>query len=236
MFVPLSDDNPLRSIPFQYVTILLIAANVAVFFFAQSVAGVQATGLALVPVELRTEGIFGPVVPGETFDGFNLPERITLITYMFMHADILHLAGNMLFLWVFGDNIEDAMGHARFLVFYLLCGVAAAMAHVIMTPDAPASGFPLVGASGAVAGCVGAYLVLHPKVRIWILVLRFIPFQVSAAWALGAWAVMQVMALVPQSTPVAWWAHVGGLVAGAILIVIMRRPGVPLFDRTSYST
>jgi membrane associated rhomboid family serine protease len=150
---------------------------------------------------------------------------------MFLHADILHLVGNMLFLWVFGDNIEDALGHVRFLVFYLVCGVIAGLTFVFMMPDAAHANIPLIGASGAVAGCVGAYLVLHPKVRVWVLIFRVIPFKISAAWALGAWVIMQfVMALMPQNDSVAWWAHVGGLIVGALLIVVMRRPGVPLFD------
>ncbi len=231
VFVPIKDDNPLTAIRFQFVTIALIVVNVAVFFYGEAVAGFQATGLALVPAELLAEGVFGPTVAGEPFDSVNLPERMTLISYMFLHADILHLAGNMLFLWVFGDNIEDAVGHVRFLIFYLLCGIAAGLAFVVMMPDAAHASIPLIGASGAVAGCVGAYLVLHPKVRVWVLILRVIPFQISAMWALGAWVIMQItMALMPQTDSVAWWAHVGGLFAGALLIMIMRRPDVPLFD------
>lgn len=232
MFVPISDKNPLTSIPFQFVTVALIAVNVAVFFFAERVVGAQILGMALVPSELVREGVLGPVVQGERFDGLGLAERWTLLTYMFMHADILHLAGNMLFLWVFGDNIEDAMGHFRFLIFYLLCGAFAGLTHVAMSTGPGAAGVPLIGASGAVAGCVAAYLMLHPKVKLWVLVMRVIPFQVAAFWALGAWIVMQfVMALMPQTDAVAWWAHIGGLFAGALLIVIMKRPDVPLFDR-----
>jgi len=148
---------------------------------------------------------------------------------MFFHGDILHLAGNMVFLWVFGDNVEDALGHFRFLIFYLACGAIAGLMHALMLPSSEA---PLIGASGAVAGVVAAYLMLHPKVRVWILILRFIPIQISAAFALGAWILTQfVMVLVPETGPVAWWAHVGGILAGAVLVLFMRRPGVPLFDR-----
>jgi membrane associated rhomboid family serine protease len=158
-----------------------------------------------------------------------IPEALTLITYQFLHGSPLHLIGNMLFLWVFGDNIEDAMGHVRFLVFYLLCGVAGGLAHAVMTP---ASDIPLIGASGAVAGVISAYLILHPRVRVWVLAFRFIPLKISAAWALGAWIATQfVMLAIPDETPVAWWAHIGGILAGAFLIVFMRRPGVPLFDQ-----
>jgi membrane associated rhomboid family serine protease len=148
---------------------------------------------------------------------------------MFIHGDILHLSGNLLFLWVFGDNVEDALGHVKFLVFYLVCGVAAGLAHAVMQPD---SSIPLIGASGAVAGVIAAYLILHPRVRVWVLVFRFIPVRITAALALGAWILTQiVMLLLPEGDLVAWWAHVGGLMAGAALVLIMRRRGVRLFDR-----
>ncbi|MEO1718790.1 MAG: rhomboid family intramembrane serine protease [Pseudomonadota bacterium] len=148
---------------------------------------------------------------------------------MFFHGDLGHLLGNMLFLWVFGDNVEDAVGHIKFLLFYLLCGVAAAVTHTIITGDSPR---PLIGASGAVAGVIAAYLMLHPRITVWVLAFKFIPLQINAALALGLWIALQVaMVLVPQVGPVAWWAHIGGLVAGAVLILVMRRPGVPLFDR-----
>ncbi|MEL6422209.1 MAG: rhomboid family intramembrane serine protease, partial [Pseudomonadota bacterium] len=186
----------------------------------------------LVPVEFAREGFFGPTIPGERFDGFDVPERVTLLSYMFLHADVLHLAGNMLFLWVFGDNVEDAMGHGRFLIFYLLCGVVAGLTHAAVMGATGFGTAPLIGASGAVAGCVAAYLMLHPRVRVWVLVLRFIPLRIAAIWALGAWVVMQfIMALMPQVDAVAWWAHVGGMVCGAVLILFMRRTGVRLFDR-----
>src|SRR5690606_23904954 len=116
--------------------------------------------------------------------------RLTLLSYMFFHGDILHLAGNMLFLWVFGDNVEDALGHFRFLIFYLACGVAGGLVHTLMLPS---SDIPLIGASAAVAGVIAAYLMLHPRVRIWVLVLRFIPIRISAATALGAWIITQLV-------------------------------------------
>jgi membrane associated rhomboid family serine protease len=162
-------------------------------------------------------------------DGYAIGEEATLLTYMFFHADVFHLVGNMLFLWVFGDNVEDAMGHLRFLVFYLACGVFAALFHSWMLPD---SDLPLIGASGAVAGVIAAYLMLHPRVRVWVLAFKVIPLRITAALALGVWIALQVvMIAMPDMGPVAWWAHIGGLIAGAVLIVFMRRPGVPLFDR-----
>ncbi len=236
MFVPISDDNALKSISFQYVTIALIAINVAVFLF--TAAGVDPgfiASFAVVPAELlgiAAVGLGNVATPG---DLVAVPESMTLVSYMFFHADLFHLAGNMLFLWVFGDNVEDAMGHFRFLVFYILCGVFAALTHSFIVANAAASAsvsVPLIGASGAVAGVIAAYLMLHPRVRVWVLAMKVFPLQVSAMLALGAWILIQIiMVLMPQTGPVAWWAHIGGLIAGAVLIVFMRKPGVPLFDR-----
>ena len=228
MFVPVYDDNALTSIRFQFVTLALILINVVVFLLTTTqFCGQVATSFALVPDEFFGEGL-GPSNPGDRFDALPVPERYTLISYMFLHGDIFHIGGNMLFLWVFGDNVEDAMGHWRFLAFYLLCGIFAGLAHSWMAPD---SGIPLIGASGAVAGIVAGYLMLHPKVTVWVLFLRIIPLKVSALLALGLWIAMNfAMALMPEVGPVAWWAHVGGIVAGAVLVVIMKRSDVPLFD------
>jgi membrane associated rhomboid family serine protease len=149
---------------------------------------------------------------------------------MFLHGSWIHLLGNMLFLWVFGDNIEDAMGHVRFIMFYLMCGIFAAVLHSWMNPT---SDLPLIGASGAVAGVIAAYIILHPKVKVWVLALWRIPIRITAAWALGIWIAAQFGNLLFQSEEsVAWWAHIGGLLAGATLILFMRRRGVVLFDKT----
>ncbi len=229
VFIPLSDDNPLRSIRFQWVTVGLIATNVLVFLWQSAGVGeTAAASFALVPSELFQVKIFGGSAHGP-LDKLAVPEGYTLLTYMFLHGDIFHLSSNMLFLWVFGDNVEDAVGHIKYLVFYLICGVVGGLAHAFMLP---ASKLPLIGASGAVAGVIAAYLLLHPRVLVWVLAFRFIPLRISAAWVLGVWVATQLfMVLVNQSDQVAWWAHVGGMAAGAILILFMRRPGVPLFDR-----
>ena len=236
MFVPVHDSNSLKTIPFQFVTVGLIAINVIVFGFT-SLGGnaLAAASFAIVPGEILPELTGQTLGTPDRFDTIPVPEPLTLITYMFLHGDILHLAGNMLFLWVFGDNVEDALGHVSFLIFYLLCGAAAGLLHVYMLPT---SGVPLIGASGAVAGCVAAYLMLHPKVDLWVLVFRVFPLQIRAYWALGAWIIMQfVLAYATLLEPTmgrtttAWWAHVGGLIAGAVLVVFMRRRGVPLFDQ-----
>ena len=229
VFIPLSDENPLRSVRFQWVTIGLIATNVLVFLLEITSDGNAAiASFALIPSELFQVSLWGGSAQG-TGQLLVVPEGLTLVTYQFLHSDILHLVSNMLFLWVFGDNIEDAMGHIKFLVFYILCGVAGGLAHALVLPD---SGLPLIGASAAVAGVIAAYLILHPRVRVWVLAFRIIPLRISAAWVLGVWVVTQfVMIALGPADQVAWWAHVGGMVAGAILILFMRRPGLPLFDR-----
>ena len=229
MFVPLHDENTLKSIRFQFVTIALIAINILVFIFEMSgIEDAVIASFAVVPNELLPHASFFPSEGGGT-DGVAIPERLTLLTYMFFHGDLLHLGGNMLFLWVFGDNVEDAMGHLKYLFFYLACGVIGGYAHAFMMPG---SENPLIGASGAVAGVIAAYLMLHPRVRVWVLAFKAIPLRISAAVVLGIWILIQiVMVILPQVGPVAWWAHIGGLVAGAVLVVFLRRPGVPLFDK-----
>ena len=229
MFVPLHDENYLKSIDRQYVTILLIALNVIVFLFEMGgLTDPFIASFAIIPAELVS--LAGATPLGEPLQQtVPVPEGLTLLSYQFFHGDILHLGGNMLFLWVFGDNVEDAMGHLKFLFFYLACGVFAGLVHVFMTPG---SANPLIGASGAVAGVISAYLMLHPRVRVWVLAFQAIPLRLSAAAVLGVWIVTQIiMVLLPEVGPVAWWAHIGGLIAGAVLILVMRRPGVPLFDK-----
>lgn len=230
VFIPIHDDVRLQSISFQTVTLGLVLLNIGVFLLeVTSLSSDVVLSFAVVPVELvNPAGTSATLGPG---GGISIPDYLTLLSYMFFHGDILHLAANMLFLWVFGDNVEDALGHLRFLLFYLGCGVAGGLTHAFMLPG---TDIPLIGASGAVAGVIAAYLMLHPRVRIWVLVFRFFPLRISAAVALGAWILSQfIMVLLPQVGPVAWWAHIGGLVTGAILIVVMRRPGVPLFDRVA---
>lgn len=231
VFIPLSDDNPLRAIRYQWVTVLLIALNVVIFALQAVEPGARNyASFALVPIELFQMHIWGGAAHGP-FDTIAVPESATLLTYMFLHGDILHLLSNMLFLWVFGDNVEDALGHTRYLIFYLACGVAAGLTHAYMLPT---SKLPLIGASGAVAGVIGAYLLLHPRVLVWVLAFRFIPLRIPAALVLGVWAVTQLLMIwITQKEPdqVAWWAHIGGLVTGMILVLFMRRPGVPLLDK-----
>jgi len=233
LFIPLSDDNPLKFLRYQWVTVGIIAANIFIFVLQLAGLGLAAgTSFAVVPSELLQVGIVGGAARGP-YDEFAVPEMLTLVTYMFLHTDVLHLASNMIFLWVFGDNVEDAMGHARYLAFYLLCGIAAALAETMAEPQ---SQLPLIGASGAVAGTIAAYLILHPRVLVWVLAFRIIPLRVTAAWILGLWVATQLfMVLINRGDYVAWWAHIGGVLAGGVLVVVLRRPGVALLDQGAAS-
>ena len=224
--LPLKDDNPLTRIPFQYVTLVLIGACVAVFLWQVSLAaGGEAAvlGLGAIPAV-----VFGSreLVPGLVL----VPATLTLVTSMFLHGGWMHLLGNMLFLWIFGDNVEDSMGHLRFLVFYLVCGVAAALAHAALNAD---STVPMVGASGAISGVLGAYLVLHPRTQVLVLFMYMVT-RLPAFVVLGLWIGMQVvnasMVGGVEGGGTAWWAHIGGFIAGAALIVPFRHKSVPLFD------
>ena len=158
-----------------------------------------------------------------------VPDLVPLITYAFLHGDWMHLLSNMLFLFIFGDNIEDALGHFRYFVFYLACAILAAGAHMLFNLD---SNGPLIGASGAVAGVLGAYVVLYPHARVFVLarIVIPIPLPVPAFWFLGFWIGTQVFfAFFSGGGVVAWWAHIGGVLAGALLAIVLKRREIPLF-------
>lgn len=210
--IPLRDVIPSRTTP--VVTIGLIVVNVVVFLYELSLGD-------SLDQFIRVWGL----VPAE----FSL---VTLATSMFLHGGILHAAGNMLYLWIFGDNVEDRMGHGRFLAFYLLCGVAAAVGQTV---TAPASFVPMVGASGAIAGVMGAYFVLYPRSRIVTLVPLFIfieIIEVPAIAFLGIWFLMQFLSGVGSIATtasgsgggIAFWAHTAGFVAGLVGVFVFRRP------------
>ncbi len=226
MFIPLHDANSLKYIRVQYVTLALIAANVIAFLMTR-LSGEGFEQAAVIGLGYIPSTVFD--IAERPDEWVLVPDDLTYITYAFLHGDIWHLGGNMLFLWVFGDNIEDALGHFRFLVFYLACAVAGAFAHGIV---APASEAPLIGASGAIAGVVAAYLVLHPRVKIWVLALGRIPLRLPASIVLVLWILFQAFMMVAGGDDeISWAAHLGGIVAGAVLVVFMRRRGVPLLDR-----
>jgi membrane associated rhomboid family serine protease len=227
MFVPLHDGVPLRFMRAPYITYALVCSCIGIFLvmsLRQSEEGqiAVAAGFGLIPSVL-----FGTAALPEEL--LQAPAWLTLFSNVMLHASFAHLFGNMLFLWVFGDNVEDAMGHARFLVFFFLCGLAGSMAHALMNP---VSDQPLIGASGAISGVIASYLMLYPRVRIWGLAFNWIPLRIPALYAIGAWILFQIVsAVLDPAGHVGWWAHLGGLGAGAALTPIFIHRGVTLFGR-----
>jgi membrane associated rhomboid family serine protease len=227
MFIPLYDANPLRTIRAPFVTYGLLTFSTIIFVVFQSGLMLQAENASIAGFGVIPSEVLLPIALRDPLT--IVPQPLTFVTYLFVHGNWMHLIGNMLFLWVFGDNVEDAMGHWRFLVFYLLCGIGAALAHVAMSAS---SDIPLVGASGSIAGMVAAYVILHPRVKLWVLLLMRLPIRISALWAIGGWLLFQFANVLWSSDhATAWWAHIGGFATGALLIIIFRRPGVPLFGR-----
>ncbi len=220
--VPIRDDNPTRTT--AYVTYTLILLNVLVFIYEASLMGPRLESFfdtwAVVPAELTASLAGSP--------NFSVPgEALTLITSQFLHGGLLHVGGNMLYLWIFGNNVEDEMGHWRFLIFYLLCGILAGLAQYIF---AAGSDIPSLGASGAIAGVMGAYILRFPQVRITALIpifIIFFTFRVPAIVFLGFWFVQQAFYGVAnlgapanigmESGGIAYWAHAGGFLFGAVL-------------------
>jgi membrane associated rhomboid family serine protease len=231
---PYRDENETQRIP--YITLAFIALNVLMWLFVQG-AGASlplarsVCNLGLIPGELT-----GAVPPGTRFpigDGLVCltdpgPQVSHLLTSMFLHGSWMHLIGNMWFLWLFGNNVEDSMGRLRFVIFYLLCGLAAAVAQVVTNP---ASAIPMVGASGAISGVMGGYLVLYPQVRVFCLVVLgfFVTSVALPAWMmLIYWFLIQFVsglaAFGGDVGGVAFWAHTGGFVAGLILVKLFAQP------------
>jgi len=206
MFIPLKDENPVSRFP--YVTIFFIVLNIVIFFYQI----LSPQGLAhfvykmgAIPYEIthfRTVPFFPRISP-----------PLTLVTSMFLHGSFLHLFGNMLYLWIFGNNIEDFLGSFRFVLFYLVSGLGASLIHIVFNPG---SQVPMIGASGAVAGILGAYLILYPGARILTLVFIWI-LPIPAAFILGLWFFGQVLNI-GIGGGVAWWAHIGGFLIGIALI------------------
>jgi membrane associated rhomboid family serine protease len=210
MLIPLRDDNPTARFPL--VTVGLIAVNTVVFLFqAVTPHGLEQAALRFgaVPYAIAHSGSLAAPAA--------FPPLLTLLTSMFLHGSLFHLLGNMLYLWIFGNNIEDRLGPVRFALFYATCGVAAALTHVAF---APGSRVPMIGASGAIAGVLGAYAVLFPGARVKTLVFLIFYIDVVAipAWlVLGLWFFLQVLN-VGMGGGVAWFAHIGGFLAGLLLI------------------
>jgi len=220
--IPLKDDIPSESFPI--VTLTIIGLNCAVFFY-QLLLGANnerlISTLGIIPYELSHLRDIPPLAP--------IPLPFTVLTSMFLHGGLAHVGGNMLYLWIFGDNVEDSMGHMRFAVFYLLCGVAAAITQIMIAPN---STIPMIGASGAISGVLGAYLLLFPQAKV--ITLIFFGFLIEtvrlpAAFFLTFWIVVQFLSgafsLTAHSISggVAWFAHIGGFIAGVVLVSWFKR-------------
>jgi membrane associated rhomboid family serine protease len=220
--IPLHDDNP-TTIP-PIVTIAIIVLCSLVFLWQQTLPEDAAT------IAVYAYGVVPAVLFGNDSlpsDVARIPPELTILTSMFMHGGWLHIIGNMLYLWIFGNNIEDTLGHVRFVLFYLLCGAAAALVQSVINPH---SEVPMIGASGAIAGVLGAYMVLFPSAHVLVLVpLGFFTqiMRLPALLVLGFWFVLQFIQgglMAPgEGGGVAYWAHIGGFVAGIVLIFLLRR-------------
>ncbi len=223
--IPLRDENPTTITP--VVTVALVVLNCMVYLYQVSLGPAEErfiASFAAVPAEWFQ--------PGTAVGDPGVPPSLTVLTAMFLHGSLMHLGGNMLYLWIFGNNIEDVMGHGRFILFYVLCGVAAMFGHAFTAPE---STVPMIGASGAISGVLGAYLLLFPQVRVLVLIpLGFFTrmVHVPAVVVLGFWIVMQIIngafSWGGLGGGVAWFAHIGGFAAGFALIkVFQRRPVTP---------
>lgn len=226
MFIPLYDGVPMRRIKRPSTNYGIIGLTIAIHtVLALGPGAGQAVDYAALSFGMIPSVLFGNAIlpPSAVF----IPEPVTLFTSLFLHGGWLHLFGNMLFLWVFGDNVEDAMGHVRYFFFYILCGLCAGLAHAVMQP---LSDRPLVGASGAISGVVAAYVMLYPRVHLWALFFNGIPLHLKATWAIGLWIGIQILsALWSGDEAIGWWAHIGGLAAGFTLVRLFLAPGVKLF-------
>jgi membrane associated rhomboid family serine protease len=224
--IPIRDDNPIRQTP--YVTIALIAINTAVYFYQLFLghAGNEAFiyRYGVIPYEITH---FREITGFAKFDT-PFPNIFTLFSAMFIHGGFFHLFSNMLYLWIFGDNVEYILGRVRFILFYLATGIAASLLHVLMQPS---STIPMIGASGAISGVLGAYFLRFPKARVQVLVFFFFFVQmisIPAVFVLGFWFLIQLMNAfssigMPGSGGVAWFAHVGGFLAGMYLVKKMQK-------------
>jgi membrane associated rhomboid family serine protease len=221
MVFPLYDDNPFKRARMPLLTWGLIVLNVGVFLIEISSSGEAAQAM------LASFGATPAAIFHHVPQSGGVPPEVTLLTSLFLHGGWEHIIGNMVYLWVFGDDIEDALGPVRFLAFYLLCGIAASL--VFAAAD-PRSTTPLVGASGAISGVLAAYLMLRPCAKVSVFVLRFV-VRVRAYWVIGGWVLLQLFQIANQTQDgVAYIAHAGGLVAGAILFLLMRPAGVHLLE------
>ncbi len=224
--IPIRDINPTQR--FAIITAVLIVINCAVYLYEVMLGGDAGetfiAAFALIPRNLFSSHPTGQIIPAGA----------TLITSMFLHGGLLHVAGNMLYLWIFGNNVEDSMGRIRFIVFYFLCGVIAAYGHAALNPR---SAVPMIGASGAISGVLGAYLMLYPRARVQtLLIFGFFvrTVEIPAMFVLGFWFFLQFISAVLSSGSgpgVAWFAHIGGFLAGIALIGLFKKRREPFGGR-----
>jgi rhomboid family protein len=220
MVMPIWDHSPFKWPTPPYVMWFLIAVNFGVFFIQAGAGSVEMEHAD------QVAGLIPAAFSGGKIVG-TLPAPVTLITYQFLHANFWHVFGNMIFLFVFGDDIEELIGHWRFLAFYLASGVGGGIAFLLSAPGASTD---LIGASGAIAGVIAAYLMYRPCAKVTIL-LGLIPLRLRAFWVIGGWALWQIVEAANRTQDgVAYWAHVGGLATGAVLFLVMRPPGTRLFE------
>ncbi|HHM24125.1 MAG TPA: rhomboid family intramembrane serine protease [Bacteroidetes bacterium] len=230
--IPIRDDNPIRQTP--YVTISIIVLNVLVFFYqiALGPRGSEAFifRYGVIPYEITH---FKEITANPAFVT-PFPNILTLFTAMFLHGGFFHLFGNMLYLWIFGDNVEYVLGRGRFVIFYLLTGLCASFLHILMNPS---STVPMIGASGAISGVLGAYFLKFPRARVLVVIFFFFFIQtvyIPAVFVLGFWFLMQIMSGlsslgVREAGGVAWFAHIGGFLAGMYLVNKMQRRKVTIW-------
>ena len=226
--IPLHDANPRLYIRAHFVTIGLVIANFAIFLAMLGMSEAESfdavIGYAVIPARMFEGATIAPGVE-------SVSPLLSLVTYQFLHGGWAHVIFNMLFLWVFGDNIEDAMGHARFLLFFLVCGAMGALVHGLIDTTSP---IPVIGASGSISGVLGAYLMLYPRARLLVLLFVFIPLRLPAIMVIGTFFAQDLLWAAtnsPAALGTAVWAHIGGFITGAFLVIFMRNPWVSLWQK-----
>lgn len=232
MFIPIGDEIERTATPFQFATILILTACIAVWGWEFNLPA-DAVNDAYYSFGLVPAFLFGFRVPPPELA--IIPAELTIITSMFLHGGWAHIIGNMVYLWVFGSSLEEACGHVRFVIFYILCGIGAAVGQALVDPGGT---IPMIGASGAISGLLAGYLLVYPYNKITVLVLLFsvIKVRLPALAVIGLWIAYQIYEMFAAAAPgpdvggVAWTAHVGGFATGLVLIFVLRRPGVKMMQ------
>lgn len=237
MIIPVGDEIERKATIFQFATLFIVAACLGVWGWQINLPPGQAENVfythGLVPAFL-----FGYRFPPDEIGA--IPPALTLLTSMFMHGGWSHIIGNMVYLWVFGSSLEEACGHVRFVIFYLLCGLGAGLGQAFVDP---ASTVPMIGASGAISGLLAGYMLVYPynRVKLLVLLVGFVRIRLPALVVIGLWILYQMYEMFaaaaapqPQAGGVAWTAHVGGFATGAVLIFLLRRPGVKLMQEPAF--